>query len=62
MADKGKKVDLDKLRSIGNLRSGYKDSKQVEKRSDGKQVHHWDGRLDAHVTPRPVRVGKKGEG
>lgn len=51
-----KPVDLDKLRSIGSLRSGFKRSKKVERRSDGEQVYHWDGRVDAHIRPKAVRL------
>jgi hypothetical protein len=56
---KSEKVDLDKLRSVGTLRSGYKDStKTTIKDSRGsKQVEHFDGRVDAVVRPKPVRIG-----
>ena len=58
----GKKVDLEKLRSVGNLRSGYKGSKKdVPHRDDqgrldgGKEVQHWDGRQDAFIQAKTIR-------
>ena len=58
----GKKVDLDKLRSIGSLQSNYKSSKRDIPHRDGKgrldggkQVEHWDGRLDAHIRAKAIK-------
>ena len=63
----GKEVDLDKLRSIGNLRPGYKGSKKDKPHRDaqgqldgGKEVEHWDGRQDAHIQAKAVRGKGRG--
>ena len=62
MGTLGKKVDLEKLRSIGSLRPGYRTSKRdVPHRDDqgrldgGKEVQHWDGRQDAFIQAKAIR-------
>lgn len=55
-----KKVDLEKLRSVGSLRSGYKDSTRTEVNRNryhtGKQIEHWDGRQDAIIKPKAISL------
>ena len=49
--------DLDKYRSIGMLRPGYKKAKKVvrHEKDGSREVEHWDGRQDAHIVARPVK-------
>ena len=54
-----KPIDLDKYRSIGALRPGYKKSTNTKQRVDGKEVEHWDGRQDAHIRPKAVKLQAK---
>lgn len=58
-----KKIDLEKYRSIGSVRSGAKNSKKVTKHLDdqgradgGSQVEHWDGRVDANIAVSPIAI------
>lgn len=62
-------VDINKLRSVGKLREGYKTSTRKWRHkwdpTKSYQTDHWDGRLDAHIFPEAVRVGSRtqeGEG
>jgi hypothetical protein len=59
--DMGKKVDLNKLRSIGSLSGDYKNSTRNKPHRDdqgrldgGKEVEHWDGRQDAHIKAKAI--------
>lgn len=54
----GKKIDLEKYRSIGYNREGYKTStrKTIKDVRGSNQVEHFDGRVDAEVRPEAVRV------
>lgn len=54
-------MDLEKLRSIGHLSSGYKKSTRetVKDARGSKQVEHFDGRVDAEIRPRSVKVKAK---
>lgn len=54
-----KPIDLDKYRSIGVLRPGYKKATHEKKRVDGKEVEHWDGRQDAVIRPKAVKLQAK---
>jgi len=45
----------------GYLRQGYKKSTRTWRvdgppESNNTQTEHWDGRLDAHVRPKPAKV------
>ena len=55
----GKKVDLDKMRSVGTLRSGYKNATRtyIKDQRGSKQVEHFDGRVDTEIRPKAVRIG-----
>jgi len=59
-----KEIDLDKYRSIGTLRSGYKKSTKVTYTGYGKsnQVEHWSGRKDANIHVKPIVTRIKREG
>jgi len=58
------KIDKDKYQSIGYNRTGYKTSTKTEIKDDrgSKQVEHFDGRVDAEVRPKIVRIGSKFKG
>lgn len=51
-------IDLEKYRSIGVLRPGYKNAKRkvVKDRSGSHQTEHFSGRVDATVVVKPVKV------
>jgi hypothetical protein len=57
---KDKLIDKDKYASIGSLRPGYKRSKKKWRTdgdfSGGFQTSHWDGRLDANIRPKRVKL------
>ena len=59
-----KKVDLEKLRSVGVLRPGFKKSKRriMKDRRGSTQTEHWDGRVDAHVKPRSIKIESTKQG
>lgn len=54
-------VDIEKMRSVGKLREGYKTSTRKWRHkwdpTRSYQTDHWDGRLDAHIFPDAVRLG-----
>lgn len=54
----GQKIDLEKYRSVGSLRSGYKKSARttVKDGRGSRQVEHFDGRVDAHINAPTVVV------
>jgi len=63
------KIDLDKYRSIGHLRPGYKSSKKViphlddqGRKDGGSQTEHFDGRVDAHIKAKAVPARSKTQG
>lgn len=55
---KDNKIDLEKYRSIGFNRPGYKTKTKttIKDERGSKQVEHFDGRVDAEVRPKSVRV------
>lgn len=59
MAD-SKPIDLDKYRSIGSLRPGYKKAKRTYRldgdKSGSTQTEHFDGRLDANIKVKTVKA------
>lgn len=61
MADKP--IDLEKYRSIGSLRSGYKKTtKKWTHEGDhtgSYQTDHWDGRRDVTIKPQAVKAKGK---
>ena len=60
MSKKKKEFNLDDYRGIGHLRPGYKSSSKKWKHdgdfSGSFQTDHWDGRQDATITPKSVKV------
>ncbi len=56
----GKKIDLEKYRTIGSVRSGYKTSEKKwvhdGDTSGSFQTSHWDGRLDVVIKPKVVKL------
>jgi hypothetical protein len=52
------KIDLEKMRSIGYNRPGYKTStkKTIKDARGSNQVEHFDGRMDAEIRPKAVRI------
>jgi hypothetical protein len=56
--------DLEKLRSVSYNREGYKTSKKTtSKGARGSTTEHFNGRVDAHVTPKavPLTARKTGD-
>ena len=49
---------LDKYRSVGVLRSGYKASveKVIRDCNGSTETHHWDGSVDTNIVVKPVQI------
>ncbi len=57
------KMDKDKMRSIGQNRSGYKTSSKttIKDARGSSSTEHFDGRVDVDVHPAPVEIKSKAE-